>query len=329
MRWISFALAVCITAVAALSASAARRDVTLSLVAYSTPKEAFAKIIPAFQKTPAGQGVNFTQSYGPSGEQSRAVENGLPADVVDFSLEPDVTRLVHDGLVSRGWNRGPTHGMVSDSVVVFVVRDGNPRRIRTWNDLIKPGVQVLTPNPFTSGGAQWNVMAAYGAQRKDGKSDTAAREYLLKLFKNVVVQDKSARDALQTYLAGKGDVLITYENDAILAKQKGQPVQYVIPRNTILVENPVAIVNKSKNVVAAKAFVTFLRSPTAQAIFAQNGYRPVIPSVAAKFAFPKRPGLFTIESRWIGGWDKVERRFFDTRNGVMADIERKVGGSTG
>ena len=316
-------------AVLATVTSASPRDVTLNLVAYSTPREAYKTIIPAFQKTPAGKGVNFTQSYGGSGDQSRAVLNGLPADVVEFSLAPDVTNLVKAGLVSKGWNRGPTKGMVTDSVVVFVVRDGNPKHIKGWNDLVKPGVQVLTPNPFTSGGAQWNVMAAYGAQRKDGKTDKVARDYVLKLFKNVVVQDKSARDALQTYLSGKGDVLLTYENEAILAKKQGQGVQYVIPRNTILIENPVAIVSKTKNIAAAKAFVTYLRSPEAQELFGQTGYRPVLKSVAAKFNYPSRPGLFTIDAKFIGGWDKVESKWFDPKNGIMVDIERQVGGSTG
>jgi sulfate/thiosulfate-binding protein len=316
-------------AVLTVTASASRRDVSLTLVSYSTPREAYGKIIAAFQKTPAGDGVSFTQSYGASGEQSRAVENGLKADVVAFSLAPDVTRLVKAGLVSKGWNRGPTKGMVTDSVVVFAVRDGNPKKIRNWNDLTKPGVEVITPNPFTSGGAMWNILAAYGAQRKDGKTHKAAVGYLLKLFRNVEVQDKSAREALQTYLGGKGDVLITYENEAILAQQKKQPVQYVIPRNTILIENPVAIVSKTEHAAAAKAFVTFLRGPQAQQIFGENGYRPVLKSVAAKFKYPSRPGLFTIDAKWLGGWDKVVPRFFDPKKGIVAGIERQVGGVTG
>jgi sulfate/thiosulfate transport system substrate-binding protein len=324
-----FAMVALGAVVLALSAAASRRDISLTLVAYSTPREAYGKIISAFQKTPAGKDVNFTQSYGASGEQSRAVENGLKADIVALSLAPDVTRLVKAGLVSKGWNRGPTRGMVSDSVVVFAVRDGNPKKIKGWNDLIKPGVEVITPNPFTSGGAMWNVMAAYGARRKDGKTHKAAVDYLLKLFQHVKVQDKSAREALQTYLGGKGDVLITYENEAILAKQKKQPVQYVIPRNTILIENPVAISSKTEHIAAAKAFVTFLRRAQAQQIFGENGYRPVLKSVAAKFNYPKRPGLFTIDSKWIGGWDKVVTRFFDPKSGIVADIERKVGGGTG
>src|SRR5437588_9818490 len=168
-----------------VTATASRRDVTLNLVAYSTPKEAYAKIIPAFQATSQGKGISFNQSYAGSGDQSRAVENGLPADVVEFSNEPDVTRLVKDGLVSQGWNRGPYHGYVTDSVVVFVLRDGNPKHIHTWDDLAKSGIQVITPDPFQSGGGQWNVMAAYGAERFEGKTDRQAIDYLGSLFKNV------------------------------------------------------------------------------------------------------------------------------------------------
>ncbi len=331
-RWCTGALGATVAAAAAVAglastaASASRKTTTLTLVAYSTPKEAYARIIPAFQKTPGGDGVDFVQSYGASGDQAKAILNGLKADVVELSLEPDMTDLVKAGLVSKGWTRGPTHGIVTDSVVVFVLRDGNPKHIRGWNDLVKPGVEVITPNPFTSGGARWNVLAAYGAQRKDGKTDRQAQDFLLKLFRNVSVQDKSARDALNTFLSGKGDVLLTYENEAILSQRKGQKTPYVIPRNTILIENPLAIVSKSEHVGAAKQFVTFLRSPVAQRIFGENGYRPVLRSVAARFHFPKRPGLFTISQLGLGGWAKAQPRFFEPDHGIMAGIEKKVGG---
>jgi ABC-type molybdate transport system substrate-binding protein len=189
-------------------------DTNLTLVAYSTPREAYGQIIPLFQKTAAGKDVSFEQCYGSSGEQSRAVIAGLAADVVALSLEPDVTDLVAKGLVDKSWNKGFYKGMVTTSVVVFAVRDGNPKKIRNWSDLIKPGVEVLTPNPLTSGGARWNVMAAYGAQRKLGKTDKQAQDYLLKLFQHVTVQDKSARESLQTFLGGKGDVLLANENEA-------------------------------------------------------------------------------------------------------------------
>jgi sulfate/thiosulfate-binding protein len=313
---------------AATVAGAASQDTKLTLVAYSTPKEAFAKAIPAFQATPQGNGVGFDQSYGASGEQTRAVLNGLPADVVDLSLQPDMDQLVKAGIVSKGWSNGPYHGMVTDSVVVFVVRNGNPKHITQWSDLVRQGVDVITPNPFTSGGARWNVMAAYGAQLKTGHKASAAQDYLLELFKNVSVQDKSARDALNTFLGGKGDVLLTYENEAILAQKKGQPVYFVIPRATILIENPIAITN-GKNQGAARNFLRFLYGATAQTIFGENGYRPVVKSVAANFKYPPRPGLFTINQLGLGGWDKVQKDFFDPSNGIMAKIERQVGGVSG
>ena len=209
------------------------------LVAYSTPREAYAKLIDLY-KSGSGEGVEFDQSYGASGEQSRAVEAGLKADVVAFSLEPDMTRLVEGDLVPTDWNAGEHKGMVTDSVVVFVVRDGNPKGIHGWDDLVKEGVEVVTPNPFTSGGARWNVMAGYGAQLEQGKTEEQARDYLTDLFHNVTVQDKSARESLTTFAAGKGDVLLAYENEAIFAKRQGQPFEYVVPDQTILIENPVA-----------------------------------------------------------------------------------------
>src|SRR5437016_2356887 len=283
MKAISMIAAVGLGATVLLtSAGAATKGGSISLVAYSTPKEAYGQIIDAFQKTKAGKGVSFTQSYGPSGDQAQAVVNGLRADVVAFSLEPDVTTLVRAHLVGSSWNRNAWHGMVTRSVVVFVLRNGNPKHIRDWEDLVKPGVQVVTPNPFTSGGAKWNVMAAYGAMRRKGKTDTQATAYLNKLFHHVVSQDKSARDALNTYLSGRGDVMLAYENEAILAQQKKQPVFYLIPKATIRIENPVAMTTNAKDAKAAKAFVSFLHSPTAQTIFAKNGYRPVLKNVVRK-----------------------------------------------
>jgi len=275
--------------------------------------------------------VSFTQSYGPSGDQARAVVAGLPADIVNLSLAPDVDTLVKSGLVDPSWNKQSYKGIVTDSVVVFVLRDGNPKHIKTWNDLLKPGVSVILPNPFTSGGARWDVMAAYGSWRRQGKTDALAQANLLKLFQNVSVQDKSARDALNTFLSGKGDVLLTYESEAIAAQLKGSKIQYVIPRSDILIENPIAVLKGSPNKDKANQFLRFLRTPTAQQIFADNGYRPVVKSVLQANAskFPTRPGLFTIDQLGLGGWSKVQPRFFDPDNGIVAGIERKVGGATG
>jgi len=299
----------------------------LSLVAYSTPQVVYDELQPKFAATGAGEGTSFSSSYGASGDQSRAVESGLPADVVAFSLAPDITRLVKANLVSSDWTSEPHKGMVTDSVTTFVVRKGNPKNIHTWADLLKPGVQVLTPNPFTSGGARWNIMAAYGAQLKQGKTPDQALAYLKELFtKHVPVQDKSARDALQTFTGGKGDVLLSYENEAITAQQKGEKVDYVTPDQTILIENPVAVTTKAKP--EAKKFLDYLWSPAAQTIFAKHGYRPVVPSVAKKFTsqFPKPKTLFTIDD--LGGWDKVMTDFFDLENGSVAKIEEAAGVST-
>ena len=299
----------------------------LTLVAYSTPREAYESLIPAFQKTDAGKGVTFSQSYGASGDQSRAVQNGLAADVVAFSLEPDMTKLVDAGLVAKDWNADEHKGMITNSVVVFVTRKGNPKNIRTWDDLIKPGVEVIEPNPFTSGGAKWNIMAAYGAQLQAGKTPEQAQAYLLELFRHVPVQDKSAREALQTFIGGKGDVMLAYENEAINAQQKDQPVDYVVPDNTILIENPIAVTTKSKDEAKASAFVDFLRSEAGQKLYAERGYRPVNQAVAAGASFPQPKGLFTIED--LGGWSDVNRKFFDKEAGIVADIERTVGVSVG
>ena len=297
---------------------------SISLVAYSTPKEAYAALIPAFQATPAGGGIKFNESYGASGDQSRAVEGGLHADVVEFSLEPDVSRLVKDGLVPASWNAGPHKGIVTDSVVVLAVRKGNPKHITGWNDVVKPGVKVITPNPFTSGGARWNIMAAYGSQIAQGKSPTQAEGFLSSLLKNTVVQDKSARDALQTFSGGKGDVLISYENEAITAQQKGLKLDYIVPPQTILIENPVAVTKDASR--AAKPFVQFLYTPKAQTIFAEKGYRPVIGGLAGVRKFPTPSGLFKIDK--FGGWKVVKDRFFDPQKGIVAGIEQKLGVST-
>ncbi|HEX3393069.1 MAG TPA: sulfate ABC transporter substrate-binding protein [Acidimicrobiales bacterium] len=300
----------------------------LALVAYSTPQEAYDKIVAAFNKTSEGKNITFTKSFGASGDQSRAVESGLAADDVSFSLEPDMTRLVKKGIVAPTWNADPYKGMITDSVVVLVVRKGNPKHIQTWADLTKPGVEVITANPFTSGGARWNVMAAYGqAVKAQGGSDQAGRDYLAALFKNVPVQDDSARKSLQTFTSGKGDVLLAYENEAIFAQQKGQAIDYVTPESTILIENPAAVTANSKSPEQAKAFLDYLHGTEAQTIFAEAGYRPVLPGVKSPYPFPKPAALFTIAD--FGGWADVSKTFFDPAGSVMADVEKAKGVSVG
>lgn len=297
----------------------------LALVAYSTPQAAFEDVIKAFQQTPEGKNITFTQSYGASGDQSRAVANGLKADIVEFSLETDITRLVKAGIVAEDWNSGPTKGILTDSVVVIGTRKGNPKGLKTWDDLVKPGVEVLTPNPFTSGAARWNLLAGYGAKSNKGADQAAGLAYLDALLKNVPVQDDSGRKALQTFAGGKGDALLTYENEAIFAQQNGQELDYTIPDATLLIENPVAVTKTSAHPKEAQAFLKFLYTTEAQTIFAKNGYRPVIDGVTG-FNWVTPPQLFTIQD--LGGWDKITSEFFDSKTGKVAEIERKLGVAT-
>jgi len=303
------------------SAGAGSDKIELALVAYSTPQAAYEQIIKAYQKTPQGKNIAFTKSFGGSGDQSRAVEAGLRADIVAFSLEPDMTRLVKPGLVAQDWNAGQYKGMVTDSVVVIATRKDNPKNLRTWDDLAKPGVEVITPNPFTSGGARWNVMAGYGAKSAKNTDRTAGVTYLNALFRNVPVQDENARKSLQTFTSGKGDAILAYENEAIFAQQSHQPLDYTVPDATILIENPVAVTANSAHPAEAKAFLEYLYTPEVQKIFVNNGYRPVVDGVAANFPTP--PGQFTITD--LGGWSKVNSEFFDSKSGIMADIERSIG----
>jgi sulfate/thiosulfate transport system substrate-binding protein len=299
---------------------------SVSLVAYSTPKPAYAALIAAFNQTAAGSGVTFSQSYGPSGTQATSVTEGLPADVVNFSLEPDMEKLVADGLVSPTWDSGPTKGIVTDSIVSFVVRQGNPLHIKTWADLVKPGISVITPNPFSSGSAKWNLMAAYGAQLALHKTPAQALAYLGELLKNTVAQPSSASTALQTFLSGQGDVLLDYEDDAIYAQNQNEPISIVTPPQTILIQNPIAVTTKAAYPAAANAFVKYLLSVKGQTVWAEQGYRPVLPQVALRFDFPTPKKLFTIAS--LGGWDSVDTSFFDPTTGKIAAIEQSLGQST-
>jgi sulfate transport system substrate-binding protein len=295
----------------------------INLVAYSTPEVVYDEIIPDFAKTAAGEGIGFKTSYGASGDQSRAVEAGQPADYVSFSTEPDMTRLVDAGLVDSSWKDGPTKGLVTTSVVAFVVRKGNPKNIQTWDDLVKPGVKVLTPNPFTSGAAKWNLLAAYGAN--GGLQDPAqGLAYLKKLLdNNVVAQDKSGRDALQNFTSGTGDVLLSYEYEATTAQKKGEDVDYVLPDDTVKIDIDVATTTKAPE--AAKSFLDYVLSKPAQERFAAWGYRPVDESVLAahKKDFPTPKGLFTIED--FGGWEKANALFDLETGGAIAKLEESTG----
>jgi sulfate/thiosulfate-binding protein len=309
--------------IAVPAATAAHRGDSLSVAAYSIPTSVFPKLEAAY-----GGGVSFTNSFAASEVQSKAVAAGLPADVVNFSIATDMDRLVSAKLVDKNWAANTYHGIVSKSVVVFVLRNGNPKHIKTWDDLVKPGVDVVFPNPFSSGGARWDIMAAYGSQLREGKNAAQAKAYLKELFHHNVSQDTSGRNALNTFLSGKGDVLLDYESDAKLAQAQNRPVYYLIPKATLQIETPLAAVNGS-NKAAAQKFVNWLYTPAAQKVWADNGFRPVDPTVLKQYKaqFPPRPQLFTIG--YLGGWLRVNKTFFDPTNGVIAKIEQGLGVSTG
>jgi sulfate/thiosulfate transport system substrate-binding protein len=320
--------ALALSATLGIAACGGSSSTNLDLVAYSTPQQAYEDgLIPGFQKTPDGDGVEFSTSFGASGDQSRAVEAGQSADYVSFSIEPDMQRLVDAGTVAPDWNAGKYKGNVTDSVVVFMTRPGNPKGIKTWEDLVNGDVEIITPNPATSGGARWNIMAAYGSQITAGKTDAEALDFVKQILENTTVQDDSARDSLTTFDQGKGDVLIGYENEAIQAKKEGVELEYVIPENgTILIENPAAVTTDADP--AAQKFLDFNLSAEGQQLFADAGYRPVDPAVLKEHAaeFPQPKGLFTIDE--FGGWDKVSDQFFDDQNGSIFKLQRELGNPT-
>ncbi|MRH89049.1 sulfate ABC transporter substrate-binding protein [Nocardia sp. SYP-A9097] len=296
----------------------------LNLYAYAVPKPGFDKVIPEFNKTDAGKGVEVLGSYGASGDQSRKVKDGAEADVVNFSVEPDITRLVDAGLVDASWNADANKGIPFGSVVSLVVRKGNPKGIKDWDDLLKPGVEVVTPNPFSSGSAKWNLLAPYAAKSDGGKNPQAGLDFLTELVKHVKVQPKSGREATDTFLQGVGDVLISYENEAIFSERKGDPVEHTIPPTTFKIENPVAVLKNAKNPAQAIAFKDFLFTPTGQLAWAQAGFRPVDPKVVAAFAadFPTPQKLWTITD--LGGWKTVDKELFTQGTGSIAQIYDKA-----
>jgi len=323
--WISVAVAALATTVAgaAMAASTSSKDVTLNLVAYSTPRPVLTKLIDEFRKTPQGSGVTIRASYGPSSAQGQAVANGLPADGVILNTGNDINNLVDKGLINRNWDKQSYNGVVWNSVVVFGLRDGNPKKIKGWNDLLKPGVQVVTVNPFTGGIAKWNILSAYVAQRRLGKTDKQAIAYLTKFYKNnVVSQDSSGSNATNTFLSGKGDVLLTFESEAINGK-----IPYVIPRQTMLIDVYIAGLQNSQHKDEWNAFSRFLKTYPAQKILAENGYRPVNKQALTEAGnkFPVRPGQTTITNKLLGGWRVVDKKWFDPNKSIMQQIEQSLG----
>ncbi|MEV6520723.1 sulfate ABC transporter substrate-binding protein [Longispora sp. NPDC051575] len=326
-----------VTAAAAIAASlalagcgggneAAAETTTLSIVGYAVPEAANKAIAAQWNKTAEGKNVKFQTSYGASGDQSRAVVNGLKADYVHFSVSSDVTRLVDAKLVDPSWNSGPNKGIVSSSVVVLAVRKGNPKNIKGWDDLIKPGIGIVTPNPASSGAARWNALAAWGHVTANGGTDAQAAEFLTKLFANVVSLPGSGRDATTSFVGGTGDVLLAYENEAILATQAGEKLDWIIPDTTLLIENPGAITTNANP--KAKPWLDYVLSKDGQRQFALKGFRPITQGVSTegiqgvpdpKNPFPTPKKLLTV-SKDFESWSALSKKYFDEKNGLIVKI---------
>lgn len=318
-----------VAALATLTLSACSSDAKdterLSIVGFAVPEKANDAIWNEFKKTDAGKDLGTPKkSYGASGDQSRAVEGGLKADYVHFSVASDVTRLVDAGLVAKDWNTGENKGIVSHSVVVFGVREGNPKNIDSWDDLTKPGVEIVTPNPGSSGAARWNALAAYGQVTANGGTEAEAQKYIGDFFKNVVSLPGSGREATTAFLEGTGDVLMAYENEAILANQQGKGFDYVIPETTLLIENPGAITTDA--IDAAKPWLDFVISDKGQKQFALKGFRPIRDDVDfggtvegandPENPFPAVTNLLTVDKNF-GSWSELSTKFFDEKSGLV------------
>jgi sulfate transport system substrate-binding protein len=299
----------------------------LDVVGYSTPESVYAETLePAFEKTSEGSGVSFSNSFGASGDQSRAVAAGQPASIVHFSQAGDMERLVEEGeLVAKNWEANKYHGIATDSVVVILVRKGNPEGIHSFEDLQSKNVEIVTPNPFSSGSARWNIMAAYGAAIEEGASPSEALAQVKTVLEKTVAQPGSGRDAFSAFSQGEGDVLLTYENEAIKAEKEGEDVEYVIPPSTIQIETPIAVTKEAPE-PAAEDFLNWLWSDEGQELWAENGYRPVNPKLVDSKQFPTPKDLFKISK--FGGWGKVNDEFFDEETGSVAKIEGELGVST-
>jgi sulfate/thiosulfate-binding protein len=305
----------------------ANAHTSLTLVAYSAPEPGWSKVIPAFNASEEGKGVQVITSYGASGDQSRGVVDGKPADVVNFSVEPDISRLVKAGKVSKDWNTDATKGIPFGSVVTLVVRAGNPKNIKGWDDLVRPGVEVITPSPLSSGSAKWNLLAPYAVKSSGGQNADAGVDFVRKLVSDhVKLRPGSGREATDVFVQGSGDVLISYENEAIATERQGKPVQHVTPPQTFKIENPLAVLNTSPHLDAARAFKNFQYTAAAQKLWAQAGFRPVDPAVAADFRdqYPVPVKLWTIAD--LGGWGTADPQLFDKNTGSITKIYMQATG---
>ncbi len=300
---------------------------SLTLVAYSAPEPGWSKVIPAFNASAEGKGVQVITSYGASGDQSRGVADGKPADLVNFSVEPDITRLVKAGKVSKDWNTDATKGIPFGSVVSLVVRAGNPKNIRDWDDLLRPGIEVITPSPLSSGSAKWNLLAPYATKSEGGRNSQAGLDFVSKLVReHVKLRPGSGREATDVFVQGSGDVLISYENEAIATERAGKKVEHVTPPETFKIENPLAVVITGPHLDAATTFKNFQYSAAAQKLWAQAGFRPVDPAVVADFRdqFPVPAKLWTIAD--LGGWGAVDPQLFDKTSGSITKIYMQATG---
>jgi sulfate transport system substrate-binding protein len=309
---------------AACSGGSSSASSSVAVVGYSVPQPAYDALEAAFQKTDLGKGVTFTSSFGPSGSQSKAVAAGQKAGYVAFSVEPDVQNLV-PAKVDASWSSDANKGMVSDSVVVIVTRKGNPLHITGWDDIVKSGVKIVTADPASSGSAKWNILAAYEHEIATGGTEADAKAYLTKFFANTVSRASSGAVAMTQFLSGTGDVLISYEDEAIAARQAGNDVDYVVPADTFLIENPAAVTKTAPT--AAKDFLTFVRSDAGQKVFASKGFRPVSKTVDVGTVqgandpsqpFPTPAHVTTVAD--LGGWDAVNKKFFGD-SGLVTAIE--------
>src|ERR1700742_2259998 len=298
----------------------------LSVVGYSTPESVYAETLePAFEKTSQGKGVSFSNSFGASGDQSRAVAAGQPASVVHFSTGSDMERLVEEGeIVSKDWNKQPNEGIATPSRVVILVEKGNPLGIKSFKDLEEnEEAKVVTPNPFSSGSARWNIMAIYGSAIEEGASEAEALEAVKTVLQKTTAQPGSGRDAFSAFSQGEGNVLLTYENEAIKAEKEGEEVEYVIPPYTMEIETPIAVTTEAPK-PQAEDFLKFLWSDEGQELWAENGYRPVNPKLVDPKEFPEpEKGLFQISK--FGGWSKVKEQFFEEEGGSVTKIYEELG----
>jgi sulfate/thiosulfate-binding protein len=301
----------------------------LSVVGYSTPESVYAEALePAFEKTAEGKGVSFSNSFGASGDQSRAVAAGQPASVVHFSTGSDMERLVEEGeLVSKNWNKNQYKGIATDSLVVILVEKGNPLGIKSFKDLEEnEEAEVITPNPFSSGSARWNIMAIYGSAIEEGANEAEALEAVKTVLEKTTAQPGSGRDAFSAFSQGEGNVLLTYENEAIKAEKEGEEVEYVIPPTTMKIETPIAVTEEAPE-PQAEDFLKWMWSDEGQELWAENGYRPVNPKLVDPKEFPE-PAEGSFDIAKFGGWSKVKDEFFDEEEGSVAKIEQELGVST-